>query len=114
MLLIGGNFLLTRLVRTNVYIMPNLPKDKEYLKHYFKSILEKAFLAYWLSFSHIKQGADSFYINFVDHTGFFCDKKTFLDYLKRVETIEKMYYNSQQSMDLELVQKIVSGKLFTD
>jgi len=78
-----------------------LPNDKQYLYRYFTTDIQRQFVRYYLLFGE--------YEHFVDHTGFYCQKK-WLDLLaKRLHRLEKARRDAKQAFDLTLVAQIESG-----
>lgn len=80
-----------------------LSKDKLYLLKYFKSPIQEAFLKYFFVFGE--------YDNFVDHTGFYCQKRWLQLLLERMQTLERLRKEAKSGFDLELLARIESGKL---
>jgi hypothetical protein len=82
-----------------------IPKDKKYLFKYFRSPIEKQFIKYYLCFSEIDY--------FVEHTGYFCQKRWLLILKKRFDFITEFHHKCKSSCNeegLELLRKIEEGK----
>lgn len=79
-----------------------LPRDKKYLLKYFTSDCQQEFLRYYLIFGN--------YNNFVDHTGFLCQKKWLAELLGRLKEVESAHAKAKQAFDLELLAKIENGE----
>lgn len=111
MRLIGGEFLLIRKFRRPDMFMPNIPKEKEYLRHYFKTDPEKAFVPYWICFSFIyfDKGEEFFYNCFLDHTGIAIPKNLLQSFISKIFFLEDLFKKAQDDMDFELIQKINTG-----
>lgn len=81
-----------------------LPVEKKYLLHYFKTDIENMFLKYYCCFENVNVEY------FINHTGFFC-KSGWLNILKkRFETIEKFHKKAKLDFDFDLLEKIELGK----
>lgn len=78
-----------------------LPKNKSWLRHYFKTPTQKAFLNYFIEFENIS--------NFIQHTGFFCSKR----YIKKLKylflKLEKEIKSAKKNFDTEKIAKIEMG-----
>jgi len=82
-----------------------IPKDKRYLLKYFKGKLQVAFLRYYMVFSNSK--------NFIEHTGYKCDKSLLSRLEKRYRNLTKFYdYNKKSFTEegLKNISLIESGK----
>jgi len=83
------------------FLTCDLPNDKQYLYRYFTTDIQRQFVRYFLLFGN--------YDHFVDHTGYYCQKK-WLDLLaKRFHLLEQVRREAKQSFDLTLLAKIESG-----
>lgn len=80
-----------------------IPKEKSYLLKYFKTPIQQAFLRYFLVFGD--------YENFVDHTGYYCQKRWLRMLRNKMEILDNMRAQAKAALDLELLAKIESGKL---
>lgn len=79
-----------------------IPKDKSFLKKYFKTGSQLAFLKYYLVFEEASA--------FADHTGYVCSKCTVAKYESRYHALISAYTSAKKNMDLEAVWRIESGK----
>jgi hypothetical protein len=79
-----------------------IPIDKKYLLKYFKSPLEEQFIKYYLCFSDID--------NFVDHTGYLCQKRWLIILKKRFDAITDFHHKCKANVELELLREIEEGK----
>jgi hypothetical protein len=79
-----------------------IPKEKLYLLKYFRSSLQRAFLAYYLQhkdFSH-----------FVEHTGHKCTKRWLILMRLKLEKIEHIHATAKKNFDLDFLADIENGK----
>lgn len=79
-----------------------IPKDQAYLKKYFRTRTQRAFLKYYLVFGD--------YSCFVDHTGIFATQSYLQRQEKRLQTLIQVHKEAKACMDLELFWVIESGK----
>jgi hypothetical protein len=79
-----------------------IPKDKKYLLKYFRTSIEQQFVKYYLCFSEIDY--------FVEHTGYFCQKRWLVILKKRFNTIVDFHHKCKVDLDLELLKKVEEGK----
>jgi hypothetical protein len=79
-----------------------IPKNKNWLRHYFKTPIKKAFLIYFLEFNST--------MRFREHTGFLCSER----YIKKLKNIllklEKEIEFAKRQFDIEKIAKIEMGK----
>jgi len=79
-----------------------IPENKKWLRHYFKTPIKKAFLNYFIEFGNT--------IKFKDHTGFLCSKR----YIKRLRhlivILEKEIEFARKNFDIEKIAEIEMGK----
>lgn len=89
-----------------------LPRDKQFLAKYFPTPTEKLFLSYYLHFGKISEeyNVRILYQNFIDHTGYYCSEQWFHFLLKRITAVLSSLKKAEQSMDLNEVEKIKTGK----
>jgi len=80
----------------------DIPREKIFLLKYFRSPLEKQFIKYYLCLGEID--------NFVDHTGYFCQKKWLKILKKRIDGLITAYDKYKQEGDLDTLCKIENGK----
>jgi hypothetical protein len=83
------------------FLDENLPKEKEYLYKYFDTPIQELFAAYFSEFRSIE--------HFVDHTGFYCDKRWLRRLRKKFLVIEGAYIDAQSSGDFEKIAEISMG-----
>lgn len=88
---ISGNFLDTP-----------IPKEKAYLKKYFSTEIQAAFLRYYLEFGDISC--------FVAHTGIWTTSSNLHRLEQRYLSIIQAHREAKSEMDIELIHKIESGK----
>ena len=81
----------------------DIPREKMFLLKYFRSPLENQFVKYHLC---LNDGID----NFVDHTGYFCQKKWLKILRKRIESILALHQKYKQECDLSKLYEIENGK----
>lgn len=99
--LIAGNFL-----------EQELPKTKDYLRHYFTEPLQERFLVYFFKFPQLSDfGSPFFHRAFCDHTGMYCTLRAVQVWLKRVRDIESMATKAHETCDLALLHQIKSGQM---
>lgn len=79
-----------------------IPKDKKYLTKYFKTDVQRTFLAYFILFGT--------YDNFVDHTGLYCQRRYLKILHDKMLRIEEAHRIAKQNLDLDILAKIESGK----
>ena len=84
-----------------VFFEYNIPRDKQFLLHYFRSPLERQFVKYYLCFGEIE--------NFVDHTGFFCQKRWLRILKKRIEKILGVHESYKNNLELDKLREIEDG-----
>lgn len=78
-------------------------KNKKYLLKYFKTKKQKQILKYFLTFNSFE--------NYTDHTGDKSDKQWLRFLFNRFEYLEKIHLEAKQSINLELLVEIESGKI---
>ena len=83
-----------------------LPKEKRYLLKYFDTPIQKAYLLYVHLFGDSK--------NFVDHTGLYCGKTYLCNLIKKLEKIQRKHKEAKESMDLEMLVVIETGKFICE
>lgn len=77
------------------------PREKRFLFKYFRSPLEQQFVKYYLCFGEID--------NFVDHTGYFCQKRWLRILKKRMEKIINTYEEFKNNFELDKLAEIENG-----
>lgn len=80
----------------------DIPRDKMFLLKYFRSPLENQFIKYYLCLGEID--------HFVDHTGYFCQKKWLIILKKRIDKLIFYYNKYKQEGDLYKLYEIENGK----
>jgi hypothetical protein len=80
----------------------DIPREKQFLLRYFRSPLEKQFVRYYLCFGEID--------NFVDHTGFFCQKRWLRILKKRIDKIMSVHENYKKSFELDKLREMENGR----
>lgn len=84
-----------------VFFDYDIPREKQFLLKYFRSPLENRFVRYYLCFGEID--------NFVDHTGFFCQKRWLLILKKRIEKIICAHETYKNNFELDKLREIENG-----
>jgi hypothetical protein len=80
----------------------DIPREKMFLLKYFRSPLENQFVKYYLCLGEID--------NFVDHTGYFCQKKWLKILKKRIDGLLIAHDKYKKEGDLDILYKIENGK----
>lgn len=80
----------------------NIPKDKKYLKKYFRTSIEKQFLRYYIVFNTRHR--------FVEHTGIFVKLRWLQVLEKRFKYLTNEHLKSKMEFDLDKLELIESGK----
>lgn len=80
----------------------DIPREKQFLLKYFRSPLEKQFVRYYLCFGEMD--------NFVDHTGFFCQKRWLRILKKRIDKIMSVHENYKNNFELDKLREMESGR----
>jgi len=75
-----------------------LPKDKRYLLHYFKTNLQRAFLRYYLIFGDWRC--------FRDHTGYSCSPRLLDRFEKRFHKLSELYNQAKNTFSEESMNVI--------
>lgn len=79
-----------------------IPKNKKYLTKYFKTEVQRTFLAYFILFGT--------YENFVDHTGLYCQKRYLKILHDKMLLIEESHREAKQNLNLDILAEIENGK----
>lgn len=79
-----------------------LPKEKQYLLHYFRTELEQQFLRYLYCFGQ--------YEHFTDHTGIFCQLRWLHMLKRRHDLLVDAHTEAKREIDLEALAEIETGK----
>ncbi len=79
-----------------------VPREKQFLFKYFRTPLEKQFVQYYLCFGEID--------NFVDHTGFFCQKRWLKILKKRMDKLISVHNDYKNNFELEKLKKLENGR----
>jgi hypothetical protein len=87
--------------------------EKEYLRHYYTTELEKAFLNYFVVFEESLNGMTvvQFHIMFSNHTGIKCCERWTRFLIKRYKKIEEELSKAYAKSDLERIAAIKTGRL---
>lgn len=80
----------------------DVPREKLFLFKYFRSPLERQFVKYYLCFGEIE--------NFVDHTGFFCQKRWVRLLKKRMDKILSTREDFKNNFQLDKLKEIEKGR----
>lgn len=79
-----------------------IPKEKNYLFKYFRKEIQQRFIRYFFAFNSFD--------NFVDHTGFYCQKRWLKMLYNKLLKLEALHKESKSVLDLDTLTKIESGK----
>jgi len=82
-----------------------LPKDQEYLWKYFRGILQRQFIKYYLTYRS--------YLHFTDHTGYYCSNRWIRTLKVKLQRLEKAHEAAQEAAlqgDFQPLAIIKSGK----
>lgn len=79
-----------------------VPKERQFLFRYFRTPLEQQLIKYYLCFGEID--------NFVDHTGFFCQKRWLRILKKRIDKLISVYEEYKKNFELDKLRDIESGR----
>ena len=79
----------------------DIPRDKQFLLKYFRSPLENQFVRYYLCLGEID--------NFVDHTGFFCQKRWLRILKKRIDNLLLAHDKYKKECNLDKLMEIEIG-----
>lgn len=79
----------------------DLPKEKRYLRKYFDTPIQIAFLKYIHVFGD--------YSNFVDHTGLACSERWLIILYNRLCKLQKLHREARANMDMTSLAHIESG-----
>lgn len=80
-----------------------LPKEKRFLNHYFKTEIEQAFLKYLFCFGNLT--------NFVNNTGLIVQGRWLAILRRRLNSLLELHAKTKKEMNFELLKKIETGKL---
>jgi hypothetical protein len=80
-----------------------IPKDRLFLFKYFRTPLEQQFVKYYLCFGEIE--------NFVDHTGYFCQKRWVRLLKKRMDKLLKIHETYKNNFELDKLREVEEGRL---
>jgi len=81
----------------------DVPREKQFLFKYFRTPLEQQFVRYYLCFGEIE--------NFVDHTGYFCQKRWVRLLKKRIDKILRTHEIYKNSFALDKLRELEEGRL---
>ena len=79
-----------------------IPKDKNYLFKYFRKEIQQRFVRYFFAFNSFE--------NFVDHTGFYCQRRWLKILYNKLLKLEALHKTAKSNMDFQTLLKIESGK----
>lgn len=85
-----------------VFFEYDVPRDRQFLFKYFRTPLEQAFVRYYLCFGEID--------NFVDHTGFFCQKRWVRILKKRLDKIISVHDEYKKNFELDKLREMENGR----
>lgn len=71
----------------------DIPKDRQFLKHYFNSPMQVAFLRYYLIFPCVSL--------FKNHTGWHCAKRRIFYMVAKFKSLTKVYDEAKESLTEE-------------
>jgi len=86
-----------------VFFEYEIPRDKMFLFKYFRSPLETQFVKYYMCFGEIE--------NFVDHTGYFCQKRWVRLLKKRMDKLLKLHETYKNNFELDKLRELEEGRL---
>jgi hypothetical protein len=86
-----------------VFFDIELPREKLFVFRYFRSPLERQFVRYYYCFGEID--------NFVDHTGFACQKRWLLILKKRFDKLVEKHGEYRKEAMLDQLKEIEKGKI---
>jgi hypothetical protein len=94
------------------FLHGDLPSDKDYLGHYFKGEIERAFLSYYFTFPDLYKEGDfmPFYNGFCEHTGHSCSTRWVRKLLVKLTLVQKELKDAERNFNLIRVGEIKSGK----
>lgn len=84
------------------FLDENLPDNKNYLLHYFRTEHQQTFLRYYLKFGN--------YDKFTEHTGFELQNRWLKALLKKLEKLEAARVLARKNLDFTMIADIESGK----
>jgi hypothetical protein len=79
-----------------------IPRDKQFLLKYFRTPLERQFVRYYMCFGEID--------NFVDHTGYFCQKRWVRILKKRMDKLLNVQETYKNNFELDKLKELESGR----
>lgn len=85
-----------------VFFDYEIPREKQFLLRYFRSPLEQQFVKYYLCFGEID--------NFVDHTGFFCQKRWVRILHKRIDKLINVHNEYKKNLELDKLRELEDGR----
>jgi hypothetical protein len=83
--------------------LPSIPREHVFLKKYFKTKIQNAFLHYYY-FVGCKD-------NFSDHMGYLCDKSFIVKMVGKYEWLLNTFDNAKKNFDLETLGKLQMKKI---
>ena len=84
-----------------VFFEFDVPRENNFIFQYFRSPLEHQFVRYYLCFGEID--------NFVDHTGYFCQKRWLRILKKRFDNIKSTYDSYKKEFKLKELEELENG-----
>lgn len=84
------------------FTLNNLPKEKSYLHHYFKTEMQQAFLRYYFMFKDHKL--------FSEHTGYQCSANWRYQLAEKIEILENLKQKARKNLDFELITNLETGR----
>lgn len=79
-----------------------LPKEKLYLYKYFRKNIQQMFLKYFFCFGDFN--------NFVDHTGYYCQKRWLIILQKKLLKLESAHKEAKLNLNFSTLTAIERGK----
>jgi len=79
-----------------------LPKERAWLRKYFPSPRECAFVTYYLTFNN--------YTQFINHTGHYFCKKSLYSLRVKLQMLLDAHQRAKSQMDLDMLVKIETGQ----
>lgn len=87
------------------FCFKELPKDKEYMLHYFGRSLKKDFLIYYFLVRDYIKSPEKLRENFIDHSGRVVGIRWIFFLINRIKALEKLI----ETEDLMTVMEVKSG-----
>lgn len=95
------------------FLRGELPKDREFLEHYFTDEYQIAFAVWHLLFRELHEGGDFKKLHrcFVDHTGLGMSERWLYKMIGRMRVVETALAEAERACDPKAVALVRSGNL---